>query len=311
MKRRILRLVIPHEENQYHPYLLRHQALTTLLVILLTSQLTLNFFYSTNLRILGFATSIYQNEIVTLTNQEREKSKLPPLFENPILDRAAKLKAADMFTKDYWAHIAPDGVTPWHWFEKSGYNYLAAGENLAKDFNTSTGVVTAWMNSPTHRENILNGSFSEIGVTILNGKLAGEETTLVVQFFGRPQLATVAGTEPPQGSAPALTTAPASTSVVSGLTQIQPLQNPTVSLAATEELRLKILGSLDWETWGLGQKVTFSLISALIFLFLLDSFILWRKGLLHLRRNSHSLLHASSLLILIIGVALSNGGMVI
>lgn len=310
MKRRILRLVIPHEENQYHPYLLRHQALTTLLVILLTSQLTLNLFYSTDLRILGFATSVYQNEVVTLTNQERDKQRRPPLSENPILDRAAKLKAADMFAKDYWAHIAPDGITPWYWFEKSGYNYLAAGENLAKDFNTSNGVVTAWMNSPTHRENILNGSFSEIGVAILNGKLKGEETTLVVQFFGRPQLAT-AGTESPQGSAPALTTAPASTSVVSGLTQIQPGANPILSLTATEELRLKILGSLNWQTWGLGQKVTFSLISALILLFLLDSFVLWRKGLLHLRRNSHSLLHASSLLILIIGVALSNGGTVI
>ncbi len=68
----------------------------------------------------------------------------------------------------------------------SGYQYEFAGENLAKNFIFSQAVVDAWMASPSHRENILRNDYTEVGYAIVNGVLNGEETTLVVQMFGKP-----------------------------------------------------------------------------------------------------------------------------
>ncbi len=177
---------IPHKSNNHRPFFTRHPGLTTILIFTLFIQSSINIFFSSNPRILGFATNIYKDEVINLTNNERTKNGLHNLYHNPTLDKAAQLKAQDMFAKDYWAHVSPDGVEPWHWFEVVGYNYSAAGENLARDFDTSSGVVSAWMASPSHRENILYANFTEIGVAVVDGNLGGEDTTLVVQLFGTP-----------------------------------------------------------------------------------------------------------------------------
>ncbi len=177
---------IPHKSNNHKPFFTRHPGLTTILIFTLFIQSSINIFFSSNPRILGFATNIYKDEIINLTNNERTKNGLRTLYHNPTLDKAAQLKAQDMFAKDYWAHVSPDGVEPWHWFEVVGYNYSAAGENLARDFDTSSGVVSAWMASPSHRDNILYANFTEIGVAVVDGNLDGEDTTLVVQLFGTP-----------------------------------------------------------------------------------------------------------------------------
>ena len=104
-----------------------------------------------------------------------------------MLTKAAALKADDMFSDNYWAHFAPDGTSPWYFYGKVGYSYTWAGENLARDFQTSAGVVAGWMASTAgHKENILNSNFTEVGVAVKNGVLQGEETTLVVQLFGKP-----------------------------------------------------------------------------------------------------------------------------
>lgn len=142
--------------------------------------------------VLGFATDITVDKLFQLTNEERVKDSLPPLQYNQQLAEAAKKKAADMFAKNYWSHYAPDGTTPWEFILGSGYHYEYAGENLAKNFLFSDGVVTAWMNSPTHRANILRKDYTEVGYAIANGMLNGEETTLVVQMFGKPLVATSA-----------------------------------------------------------------------------------------------------------------------
>jgi hypothetical protein len=89
-----------------------------------------------------------------------------------------------MFAKNYWAHNSPTGTTPWDFITASGYKYVVAGENLAKNFSTSQAVVNAWMASPTHKDNIVKPSYKEIGFAVVNGTLNGEETTLVVQMFG-------------------------------------------------------------------------------------------------------------------------------
>ena len=91
-----------------------------------------------------------------------------------------------MLAKGYWAHFAPDGTSPWSFFLSFGYKYQYAGENLARDFSNANDAVNAWMNSPTHRENILNSKYKEIGIGVVEGNLAGVDTTVIVQFFGAP-----------------------------------------------------------------------------------------------------------------------------
>jgi hypothetical protein len=124
--------------------------------------------------------------VVDLTNKERAQTTAVPLVRNATLDAAAKLKAEDMARNEYFAHFSPAGVSPWHWFDEAGYVYAYAGENLAIHFTDSTEVVDAWMNSPAHRENIVNGVYTEIGVGTAKGKYEGYDTVYVVQLFGTP-----------------------------------------------------------------------------------------------------------------------------
>lgn len=183
-------LFIPHEKNDFRAKALHHDFLTFYLVLALF--LTFTFKYSPISNILGFATDITVEKLYQLTNQERAKHNLPPLNYNDELSQAAYKKAQDMFAKNYWAHYAPDGTTPWEFILSSGYRYEYAGENLAKNFLFSDGVISAWMNSPTHRDNILRKEYTDVGFAVVNGVLNGEETTLVVQMFGKPTTSSLA-----------------------------------------------------------------------------------------------------------------------
>lgn len=129
--------------------------------------------------------------VVNLTNDERADNNEAPLRRNATLDAAAQLKAEHMAKNQYFAHYAPDGTTPWYWFDKAGYTYAHAGENLAIHFTDSSEVVDAWMDSPTHRKNIVDGKFTEIGVGTAKGKFDGYNTVYVVQLFGAPAAAPV------------------------------------------------------------------------------------------------------------------------
>lgn len=136
--------------------------------------------------VLGFSSSITAEDVVVRTNVEREKAGLAPLKVNKALSEAALSKATHMFGNQYWAHTAPDGTQPWSFFKNANYNYSVAGENLARDFMNAPDMMDAWMNSPTHKANIVSAKYQEIGIAVLNGELNGVETTLVVQFFGTP-----------------------------------------------------------------------------------------------------------------------------
>ena len=127
--------------------------------------------------------------VVDLTNNERSDLAAPPLVRSAMLDAAAKQKAEHMAANGYFAHFAPDGTSPWSFFDQAGYVYAYAGENLAIHFTDSSEIVDAWMDSPTHRENIANSNFSEIGVGTAKGTFDGYETVFVVQFFGAPAVA--------------------------------------------------------------------------------------------------------------------------
>ncbi|MBI2589589.1 hypothetical protein HYW32_00950 [Candidatus Berkelbacteria bacterium] len=122
--------------------------------------------------------------ILTKTNTERLLTGLPDLKWNSNLQAAAQAKARDMFSGQYFEHISPVGVTPWSFIEASHYQYQMAGENLAAGFLDQKQVVPAWMESDTHRANILSADFQDIGVAVVKGTLEGKETVLVVQMFG-------------------------------------------------------------------------------------------------------------------------------
>ncbi len=179
-------LFIPHESNNQKAKILHSSSLALLAIFLVSFQLVLNFTGKTFPQVLGYASNISPNDIITLTNQQRVANGLLPLSTNNVLSQAAIAKGNDMFAKDYWAHFAPDGTSPWSFFLSFGYKYRYAGENLARDFSDSSSTVTAWMNSPSHRENMLNPNYKEIGVGVVNGNLSGADTTIVVQFFGAP-----------------------------------------------------------------------------------------------------------------------------
>ena len=89
-----------------------------------------------------------------------------------------------MINKDYWAHVSPDGTEPWKFFTDAGYQYRYAGENLARDFSNPSSAIDAWMASSTHKDNMLSSKYQEIGIAVLEGDLAGVDTTLIVQLFG-------------------------------------------------------------------------------------------------------------------------------
>lgn len=137
--------------------------------------------------VLGYASNINVQDLLTQTNKAREKNNLDILVINESLSNAAYKKALDMFANDYWSHVSPSGTEPWDFIVAEKYDYTYAGENLAKNFSSSSDVVKAWIESPSHRENLLNKNYKEVGFAVVNGTLNGFETTLVVQMFGQPR----------------------------------------------------------------------------------------------------------------------------
>lgn len=180
-------LVLPHPHIKKRSRLLQHKALIGYILFL---ALMIIFSYLITIampNVLGYAEDISVSELLSGTNSMRADRGLEPLKLNTELSKAAEAKARDMFEKDYWDHTSPDGKEPWDFIIASGYDYLYAGENLAVDFNSSGSVVQAWYDSPSHRENLLNNNYSEIGFAVVNGELEGRKTTLVVQMFGYPR----------------------------------------------------------------------------------------------------------------------------
>ena len=111
----------------------------------------------------------FEAEVVRLVNIERKKAGLAELKHNWELSRVARYKSEDMRDKGYFAHNSPTYGTPFQMMKSFGISYRTAGENIAKGQTTPAAVVNAWMNSSGHRANILNPSFTEIGVGYASG----------------------------------------------------------------------------------------------------------------------------------------------
>ena len=175
----------PHKKKRAKLLSLKFFGMYSLVVLcsLLVLTITPNFMPG----VLGYASDINITTLLNETNNARSENGLKPLVINKPLSQAAYNKAQDMFKQDYWAHISPTGTEPWDFILKQDYDYIYAGENLAKNFSKSDDVVQAWLESPSHRDNILNSNYQEVGFAVVNGILNGYETTLVVQMFGQPR----------------------------------------------------------------------------------------------------------------------------
>ena len=182
---------IPHEHNNHQPHFLRHESMLFLFLLIIMvevgflAQIFLVFDKT------KFLAAVLPGVLTQLTNQEREAYDAPELKVNDLLTQAAELKALDMAEKGYFAHTSPEGRTPWYWLEQVGYKYSSAGENLAVNFYDSEDVDQAWMNSPTHKANIIKKEYTEIGIGVARGTYQGKSTIFVAQFFGKPYLSPV------------------------------------------------------------------------------------------------------------------------
>ncbi len=294
----------PFLPEEHRAPVIHKKALAIYISILLSFYLFLNFFKTAAPGILGFASNIFVEEIVEVTNAYRRENSISELRLDPTLSRAAQKKAEDMFADDYWAHVAPDGTKPWYFITAVGYDYVYAGENLAKDFQKSESVVVAWMDSPTHRQNILNDRFKDIGVAVVNGTLNGYETTLVVEMFGRrpPEALAKGGQSSPTQVAG---TSPATTSQVEPPEE-SPVEIPSESIST--ELPQEAYREAQWslsaqtrpkvDVFSLTRSLSLALGSMVLGFFTLDTYTARKRGLVRL--SGHTVAHFG-LLILLLG----------
>lgn len=114
--------------------------------------------------------STFAKQVVTLVNKQRVKAGLKPVILSTKLSAVAKAKAIDLYTNKYFDHISPTYGSPFKMMRAFGISYNYAGENIARGQKTPLSVVTAWMNSPGHRANILNKHYKYIGMSYHKGE---------------------------------------------------------------------------------------------------------------------------------------------
>lgn len=113
--------------------------------------------------------SAYAKQVADLVNQERAKAGLSPLKFDDALSKVAQAKAADMAQNHYFDHTSPTYGSPFDMMKQYGITFRTAGENIAMGQRSPEEVMNQWMNSDGHRKNILNPSFTKIGVGYVNG----------------------------------------------------------------------------------------------------------------------------------------------
>ena len=177
---------IPHKGNNHAPHILRKRGS---MIVLGAALIAEAIFLAQIFAIIpnsSFLATILPDVLVDLTNRNRQESTIAYLEPNEILAKAARLKAEDMARKSYFSHESPDGSTPWDWIDRVGYAFTYAGENLAVNFVDSEDVMGAWMESKTHKKNILNPSFKEIGIGTATGIYKERVAIFVVQMLASP-----------------------------------------------------------------------------------------------------------------------------
>jgi hypothetical protein len=257
----------------YWPYM-------PLLIILASLTLLLspwNYFKTKD--VLGYATNITPTGLLETTNSERQKANSTPLQMNEKLSRAAQAKADDMVARDYWSHNTPEQQSPWVFIDKTGYSYQKAGENLAYGFASNNQVIAGWLNSASHRANMLESNFNEVGFGIANSKnfVSVGKSTIVVALYAK------------QGAASTteLATAPTQHSVQSqSINRIQMITN----------------GTMPWLSYVVGIITG----AALMYIFVKHS-LAFKRAISKSERFiiKHPILDATLIAVAILGIVLS------
>lgn len=181
-----------HRHNKH--YLKTYSPYLPLLLIVIVG-LAINTLWTSRIGVLGASTNLTAVELLQDTNRERTTHNQDGLRLSSKLSAAAQSKANDMVTRNYWSHDTPDGDKPWKFIQRSGYDYYAAGENLAYGFTNSASTITGWMNSQEHRANLLNPDYQEVGFGIMtaNNYQGHGKTTIIVAMYAEPSLVSANG----------------------------------------------------------------------------------------------------------------------
>ena len=233
--RKILELaahtIFPVERNKNVPHILKHTSIAAIFFVVFGLFIFTNKNFEISQR-LDLTATVYPAVLADLTNKDRQEEGVKELTWNETLAQAAKLKAEDMIKNEYFAHTSPQGISPWYWLAELKYNFSYAGENLAIRFSDSDDVQDAWLNSPSHRANILNSKFTQMGIAAVDGVFQGKETTVVVEFFGTPAFSNVSNPPAPIPVAvtpPVVVIAPTFTTVAGAEEENPPIKKPTTN----------------------------------------------------------------------------------
>lgn len=309
--RRFKHLFLPHSDTHAKAHLISPAGLFVWVALFIILQVSLNLLNTVKPGILGVSANIDYKEVIRLVNVEREKKGLEPLVENENLNVAAYKKGQNMFEEQYWAHYSPSGKDPWGFITGSGYKYSYAGENLARNFTNANDAVVAWMNSPTHRDNILNSKYRDIGISVVQGTLNGEQTTIIVQEFGTEVSYTASNSftqliEDKAAQAPSvlaqaeIETADAKELEATPTSTIDespaPIAAPVNYIPPTQA---EILPSTPINTFAVYRTVGFGIVGAIAMLLFVDLVVMRRRGIY--RPAGHHVAHLA-----LLGVAASS-----
>src|SRR3989338_5891271 len=228
--RKLKHYLIPHAGNKFKPALLAKESVAIIVLILFVIE-GVYVIGTPLLQKTGFTAAVLPAALADMTNKDRVAAGNAKLVFDANLAKAAQAKANDMAAKSYFAHVSPDGKTPWHWLDLVGYNYSYAGENLAINFSDSIDVEEAWMNSPEHHANIVKPQYTRIGIATAQGVYEGKDTTFVVQFFATPPTEAVASAAPTKSKTPKATVATAAAPASSAPAQVSQVLGAEVAPA--------------------------------------------------------------------------------
>ena len=245
--------------------------------------------------VLAYATSMSRGDLLSGTNAFRAQNGLGPLALNSQLNNSAQNKAQHMVDFNYWAHNAPDGTTPWYFFDQAGYNYSRAGENLAYGFNTSQDAINGWIGSAGHRANML-GEYADVGFGFVDGpNYQGGPNTVVVAHYGTtaapappapapvapatttptPTAPTAQATPTPDPATPAEAQTPTAESATpvakEGVKPTKPVTTPPVAVAATHNVTLL-------EQMSTGKPRLAATVSTLLVISIVIGFVLTHRS---------------------------------
>jgi hypothetical protein len=312
MRKFLIHYFYPHESNNYRAKLLHHKSILFFIVVLFAGSFFLSFLRTNYSSVLGISSNVTLQELLVLTNQQRQANGLQPLQLDGTLSQAAEGKASNMLTENYWAHESPSGTTPWVFIKNAGYNYIYAGENLARGFTNTSDVINAWMASPSHRQNVLSSNYRDVGFAIRTGTLNGEETVLVVEMFGSrtaEQPTTVAGTKPEIAVASNISNE-TTTTVTTTTKVVENSQSQSLGIQINQEPKTQL--SLSKQPFINSLRLSSNIVKVIVGLFILtlilDMFVIEKKKIV--RFVGHNVDHIFFLTLVLILISFLAKGII-